>query len=117
MFAMGAQQEYLIVSSEQHGHMVRLNVAGELDMATSPILEGWVTAAERIGISEIVVDLGHVTFIDTSGLHLFLDAAKRGTRSGRRLTIVGALAPVRRIFELTDTTHLFGADPLIAADV
>jgi anti-anti-sigma factor len=108
---MGANQEYLAVSSEQLGNAVHLHLRGDLDMVTSPVLEDWLSAAERHGVSEIVVDLEHVTFMDTSGLHAFLRAAERASRGGREFAIVKALPQVRRVFELTDTTRLFGAYP------
>jgi anti-anti-sigma factor len=108
MSAMGANQEYLAVSSEQIDHAVHLQLRGDLDMVTAPVLDDWLSATERNGISKIVVDLEHVTFMDTSGLHAFLRAAERAGRSGRELAIVKPIPRVRRVFELTDTTHLFG---------
>jgi anti-anti-sigma factor len=109
MSAIEANQECLAVTSEQIDHAVHLHLRGDLDMVSSPVLENWLSTADRIGIKEIVVNLEHVTFMDTSGLHAFLRASERAGRSGRELAIVKPITSVRRVFELTDTTHLFGS--------
>ena len=103
------------VTSEQRGHTAYLHVAGELDMATSPVLEGRLHVAESNGNTAIVVDLQHLTFIDASGLRAFLGAAQRANGSGRTFTITRASTVVRRLLQITGTTHLLAADELALA--
>lgn len=87
---------------------LRLN--GELDAATLPALERWLQVVEGAGSSRIVLDLGHITFIDTCGPHAFMRAAERAGRSGRSFAIVDPSAVVRRILQITGTAHLMEAD-------
>lgn len=112
MDAVGANREILSVASEQRGHTAHLRLSGELDIATSPVLERWLQGAESNGNSAIVLDVEHVTFVDASGIHSFLGAAQRASRSGRTFAIVKAPAVVRRVLHITRTTHLLGADEL-----
>ncbi len=79
-------------------------------MATSPVLEQWIQGAESNGNSAIVLDLANLTFIDSSGIHAFLRAADRASRSGRSFSIVSTPAVVQRLLEITRTNHLLGSD-------
>jgi anti-anti-sigma factor len=94
------------VHSEQRGSAVLMHLSGELDMATAPALEGWLSGAERNGNAEIVVDLNNVTFMDSTGLRPFLEAATRARRNGRSFALVRAPAQVARVLQITRTAHL-----------
>lgn len=94
------------VSGEQRGATVHLRLAGELDIATSPLLEDWLAEAERTDTPTIVIDLENVTFIDTSGVQVFLRAADRATRARRNITIVNAPRVARRLLQLSRSTSL-----------
>lgn len=49
----------------------------------------------------VTVDLGAVTFIDSSGLRVLVRAEKRQTAGQGRLTIANPSAPVLRLLEIT----------------
>lgn len=112
MLGMGREQEPFSVTSEQRGHAAHLRMFGEIDMATAPALEGWLQKAESNGNTAIVVDLEQVTFMDASGIRVFLGAAQRATASGRTFGIIRAPAMVQRILQITGTSHLLAADAL-----
>ena len=99
------------VESEQEAHTAYLRLAGELDLAASPILEEQLLGVESNGNARIVLDLKDVTFIDSSGLRSFLRATERAGGSGRNIAIVNANDTIRRVFELTGTLHLLAEDP------
>lgn len=110
MSGLGTKQELFSVTSEIRGHAAHLRLFGEIDMATAPVLEGWLQSAESNGNTAIVVDLEQVTFIDASGLRPFLGAAQRAIHSGRTFAITRAPAVVQRVLQITGTTHLLSAD-------
>lgn len=112
MAGIGADQEVFGLRSERRGRAEHLLLSGELDTATSPVLDGWLQTAERNGNSTIVVDLENVTFIDVGGLRPFIRAADRAVRSGRGFALVKAPAMVRKVLQITGTTHLLGSDAL-----
>ena len=95
----------------------KIVLAGELDMATTPILEEHLVRAESDGATTILIDLRELTFMDTTGLHAFLAARERAEENGRKLLLVGAKEPVRRVFELTgQASALDNQDAVSALD-
>ncbi len=91
---------------------IQVALAGELDLATAPGAAEQVRAAQAES-SLVWLDLRGVTFMDSSGVHLVIDARTRAQRRGGRLVIVNCPAQVRRVFELTGILgHLeFAAQP------
>ncbi len=74
-----------------------LRLRGELDAATAVQLGSHVAAATS---SEVHLDLGDVTFMDSSGLAAVLEAQRRLALEHRRL-VVGDRSPVvQRVLEL-----------------
>ncbi|HEY1777021.1 MAG TPA: STAS domain-containing protein [Solirubrobacteraceae bacterium] len=80
----------LRIAVERTGTTVRVAAEGEIDISTVERLRE-ATSRELAADGEIVVvDLTHVSFIDSSGLHAVLDAA---SRAPQRLRIIpGAVA-------------------------
>jgi anti-sigma B factor antagonist len=95
------------IRTGEHGGTAWLFLSGELDLATAPLVERSLCAAQR-SHDAVVVDLEDLSFMDASGVALFLDAAKRAGDQADRFGIVNSHAPVRRVFEATRTTFLLG---------
>jgi anti-sigma B factor antagonist len=89
-----------------NGEVVQLLLSGELDMATAPLLEHHLTAAEAYNASTILIDLALVTFMDSSGLHSLLRAARRAGERDKRLSFANCPDAVRKVFQLTGTDGL-----------
>jgi anti-sigma B factor antagonist len=83
-----------------------ITLSGELDVATVPLLERHLALFESNGIGGIILDLRELTFLDYSGLHVFLAAHARAKAAGRKLILIGATHAARRLFELTYTEFL-----------
>ncbi|HEX6580964.1 MAG TPA: STAS domain-containing protein [Actinomycetota bacterium] len=81
-------------------------LSGELDMATVPILNDQLTALEQDGSKVILLDLRDLNFIDSSGLHAFVQAYSRSQQNGHRFLLVGASPIAQRLFEITGTEFL-----------
>ena len=76
---------------------------GELDMSTVRELDDAVRAAEATDAKRIVIDLSEVTFMDSSGLKLLLEAHARSQANSNRLRLIRGPRRVQRVFELTKT--------------
>ena len=74
---------------------------GELDLSGSPQLEAALVEAEQSHAKAIVVDLGELTFVDSSGLAVLVDAARRSATNGDQLRLTRARDHVARVFRLT----------------
>jgi anti-anti-sigma factor len=73
---------------------------GELDMATVGALELELKSLREAGFGAIVLDLGGLSFMDSSGLHLVMWWARDASQDGFAFELEPGPAPVQRIFEL-----------------
>ena len=97
----------LQISSHRDGDpvgTVAIALSGELDLASVDQLDAAIRDAEETDIGWIVVDLSEVTFIDSTGLSVLLNAKKRS--DGRFSCIPSKHDAVARLFELTGTTAM-----------
>jgi anti-sigma B factor antagonist len=78
-----------------------VQVAGELDLATSPQFRQTLREAQE-AVRLVVLDLRELCFIDSSGIHVILDAARYARRKAGRLLIVRGPAQVDRVLTLTE---------------
>jgi anti-anti-sigma factor len=87
-------------------------VAGELDLATVTQLECAVQAALSRGSRELVIDLSELTFMDSTGLRLFIAMYDEAAENGWTLQLLHPAEEPLRIFEISGTDeHL----PLVKA--
>jgi anti-sigma B factor antagonist/stage II sporulation protein AA (anti-sigma F factor antagonist) len=90
---------FAIQESQDHG-CVRLSLTGELDMGSAPILEDRL-ASLRAMKSPVSLDLSHLEFIDSTGLHLLVRTVGDAQIKGWELEIEQDVAPdVMRLFKL-----------------
>jgi anti-anti-sigma factor len=78
-----------------------LSVQGELDLASSPVLEEELArvTAERPAL--VIIDLRELDFMDSTGLSVLIRAHQRAEEAGHRLGIVNGSRQVRRLLSLT----------------
>jgi anti-anti-sigma factor len=81
---------------------ILVEAAGEIDLATEPLLTMEMLRVESGAESaEIVLDLEGVRFMDSTGIGAILDAHRRSRASARRLRIRGLQGHVRRVLDAT----------------
>ncbi len=85
---------------------------GELDLASGPLLEDELQAAEAAGEERIIVNLSGLDFMDSSGLEVLIDAQRRSSQNGHQLSLLRGSRSVHRIFELTKTEAAFRFDDM-----
>ncbi len=90
----------LALRSERDGDVHVIELSGELDLDGAPQLEEELQAAEHGEAGSIVVDLGGLDFIDSTGIRLLVLAAER--LPDGRLALLRGRQQVHRVFELTD---------------
>lgn len=88
-------------------------VDGEIHVSTAPEFSGVLATTIESGRTQLVLDLTGVTFIDSTGLSVLLNALRGVTRAGGRMAVVCSNPTVLRLFEITrlDTTFDIHADP------
>jgi anti-anti-sigma factor len=73
---------------------------GELDMATVGALEQELRRLHDSGFGTIVLDLGGLSFMDSSGLHLVTRWVAAASRNGFRFQLEPGQQQIQRLFEL-----------------
>jgi anti-anti-sigma factor len=97
------------IRSQRRGDVVRLLATGELDLASGPLLQQALEAAEALHPARVVLDFKDLTFIDSTGLHLIVRAHTRATENGRELSVINTKEPVRKVFEVSGVDRLLQA--------
>jgi anti-anti-sigma factor len=90
---------------------VRVVPHGELDLSSTPQLEARLNELIGAGWSCIAVDLGELSFIDSSGVNLLIRFARSARADGWSLELRPGRQPVQRVFELTGTTESLPFSP------
>jgi anti-sigma B factor antagonist len=80
-----------------------VRVAGELDIATTPRLVRTLRETQ-LQARLVVLDLGELEFMDSSGVHAIVNASIRARRLGRRLILLRGRPSVDRVFALTGSS-------------
>jgi anti-anti-sigma factor len=92
--------------AEDDGH-VQLGLVGELDIASASALNERLRALAQRG-DPVVLDLGRLQFIDSSGLRELIRAVSDARRDHWSLELATTLSPqVRQIIELLELRDLF----------
>jgi len=108
----------LVVTTQQLPEALVLSVTGEVDLYTAPqlqaALENAVDAAGP-GRADVVVDLGGVGFLDSTGLGEIVAAHKALAAKDARLHLVVAHDRVRRLLRLTGLDGVLDVHPDLPA--
>jgi len=78
---------HIAVEQPSAGRIV-VSPVGELDLSNGDAFEEAIADARAKGATALVLDLTGLTFMDSSGLRILLDAWNEATLSDRRLTLV-----------------------------
>jgi anti-anti-sigma factor len=95
------------VRTVKDGGSWRLVLSGELDLASADQLEDAIRQAEEGGGLRIVVDLGDLRFMDSTGLAVLLRPQARSREDGQRLSFKPSKhEAVTKLLDLTETKEI-----------
>jgi anti-sigma B factor antagonist len=97
----------LRIETARLGTRIELTLAGELDLVSAPQLESELMEVESPDAGELLLDLGGVQFIDSTGLRVLLGATKRADATGHKLLVRHVRGQARRLFEIAGVTEQF----------
>jgi anti-sigma B factor antagonist len=83
-----------------------VHLEGELDLVEREDVRDAILEALERRPGRLIVDLGRLSFIDSSGVHLLIEAVQQSAERGVHLTIVPGPPSVHRIFEICNLTDL-----------
>ena len=88
-----------------------LSITGEIDLHESPHLKQAFEPLIKKKTPRVVVDFNGVSYVDSSGLAVFLEAMQRIQAYGGKFAIYGLRDNVRSIFELARLDQIFRIFP------
>jgi anti-sigma B factor antagonist len=94
----------------RRGHDERgvvLELHGELDLGSAPEFERQLAEAEAEKPGRLLIDLGNLRFMDSTGLALMLRAQQTSQDNGHRLCLRPGSPQVQRLLELTGALDRF----------
>lgn len=90
-----------------HGDAVVLSLSGEVDLnATPEILQTMKTAFKRAN-SEVVLDLGDVRHIDSSGIAAMVEGVRHAKKTGKPFLLSRVPDSVKSILDLAKLLDFF----------
>ena len=89
-----------VIAAERTGRKARLVLGGELDMAARFKAEQALDELLSQPLDQLVVDLGEVTFVDSTGMGMMLEIHDRARSEGFKLRLLRGPDEVQRVFEL-----------------
>jgi anti-sigma B factor antagonist len=97
---LNAPAEFAITDARRADGSVLLTIAGELDIATVPVVRDRLTAVTDAGARRLVIDLREVSFMDSTGLAAFIHAKMRLGDEGAMTLVMEPDSYARLIFEV-----------------
>lgn len=88
-----------------------LEIVGELDLHRVPAVREQLEPLIKARPSRILIGLSDVTYIDSSGLALFIEVLQLIQGYGGQLALFGLRAPVRHIFDIARLDQVFTLYP------
>ena len=101
----------LSVASRQEGGRTVIAVSGEIDVYTAPTLRERLNELIAQGRHDLVVDLGGVDFLDSTGLGVLVGALKRSRAQDGTLSLVCSQEKILKVFRITGLTKVFPIHP------
>ena len=97
----------LNLRSVRSGRTATVIVRGELDCASAPLLADEVRTLLGEGTCRLTVDLGEMTFIDSTGLATLVWALRAARESGGDVVLHGPTKNVRKVLAISGADRFF----------
>ena len=93
-----------------------VKAAGEIDIASAPLLQALLEEATAAGVTAVVVDMALVSFCDAAGLGLLVATANELREAGGELSIRDATFSLRKLLEVTGLADALKVQPATTAE-
>ena len=94
------------VQFREEGKVLKGFVEGEIDTFTAPVLREELDLIRMVEGQSIEINLSKVTYMDSTGLGIFVAFYKKATREKVALKLVGLTNRLVRLFEITGLKDL-----------
>jgi anti-sigma B factor antagonist len=88
-----------------------IRARGDVDLATAPELDKAIHAAASTKPRSVMLDLSEVTFLDSSGIRVLVEAQRQLEELGAKFTLDGMSPALTRVFEIAGVIDLLRHTP------
>lgn len=99
--------ENVVIACEDLDDGLLVSLSGEIDLLRSPVLRKELMAILDGSPSRVVLDLGGVPLMDSSGVATLIEVLQIQRGAGGRLVLCGLQERVQSVFEITHLTEVF----------
>jgi len=99
---MSAASSGFAIDTRRAGDDETIVVRGELDLSTAPQLSSALTAAAATDAASVTLDLGGISFIDSSALRVLVTGGRELNAAGKALLIGPRSNVVTRVLAMTN---------------
>ena len=92
-----------------------ISLEGEIDLHVSPRIAATLIAAVKEKPRNLIVDLAKVSYIDSSGLAVLIEAMQSIEKYGGKFALAGLQENVKPIFEIARLDQVFRIFPDVDA--
>ncbi|MGW0810721.1 STAS domain-containing protein [Nonomuraea sp. NPDC002799] len=85
---------------QHHVGVTVITLAGEINIACSPLLQEFIREVRQTPDDHLVFDMTEVTFVDSSGLRVLLDAFAFAQQHGGAIHLTGLRGSPARLIEI-----------------
>jgi len=107
----------LSISQTSAGNVPILAVSGEVDVYSAPELKEQISKLVQSGQTTLIIDLGGVSFLDSTGLGALVEARAETTEAGGALPLVCSQERILKLFTITGLDGVFTIHPNVGAAV
>lgn len=95
------------IKSEHNGDAIVYRLRGSLDLGTAPSLRAALLEAANEGKHDIIVDLSHLEYLDSTGLGALIGAHRRALEHGGRVRLIVGDGTIQRLLTITGLMQTF----------
>lgn len=94
------------IKSEKKESHYDVSIEGELDVYTAPELQEVLEPIKQEGTHDLKIDLTNLSYMDSTGLGIFVGTLKALNKNDKELYVYGASDRIARLFEITGLKDL-----------
>ncbi|AJD90152.1 anti-sigma B factor antagonist [Jeotgalibacillus malaysiensis] len=97
--------------TEQTEDYAKLEIAGEIDAYTAPVLREKTEPLSKQDNMKVVADLSEVSYMDSTGIGVFVGLFKGIKANGGHLQLIGLSDRLKRLFDITGLADIMDINP------
>ena len=104
-------EDLISITTVREGDATVVSPSGDIDLGRSPTLRTYLKEAQRDRPKRLIVDLGQVEYMDSSGVATLIEALQISLKQDTSMVLCNIQDKVRSIFEIARLDSVFKIVP------